>query len=79
MKTIAITIGDDTLRRIDTLISRKRSGAANRSLIIRQAVEEYLTSLERLADEERETEIFRKHRSRLAREADALVRDQAKP
>ena len=60
------------LRRVDRVSS-------NRSSIIRQAVDEYLSRLEREAEEERERAIFSKHRGRLARQAVALVRDQAKP
>jgi metal-responsive CopG/Arc/MetJ family transcriptional regulator len=72
MKTIAITIDPDTLARVDRL------GRRNRSRIIREAVREYVTRLERLADDERESAIVRKHRGRLARQAAALVRAQAK-
>jgi metal-responsive CopG/Arc/MetJ family transcriptional regulator len=72
MKTIAITIDPDTLARVDRL------GRRNRSRIIREAVREYVTRVERLADDERESAIVRKHRGRLARQAAALVRAQAK-
>jgi len=77
MKTIAITIEEDTLDRIDRL-SVSRHNRSNRSGIIRLAVREYLTRVERLAEEEREKEIFRKHRGQLARQAAALVKEQAK-
>ncbi len=46
--------------------------------MIRQALQEFITRLERFAEEEREREIFRRHRSRLNRQAEALVREQAK-
>ena len=77
MKTIAITIEDDILERIDRL-SAATQNTSNRSRIIREAVREYLTRVERLAEEERERQIFRKHRGRLARQAAALVKEQAK-
>jgi metal-responsive CopG/Arc/MetJ family transcriptional regulator len=77
MKTIAITIDDDTLERVDRLGTRP--GGRNRSLVIRQAVREYVTRLERLADEEREAAVIRRHRGRLERQARALVRAQAQP
>jgi metal-responsive CopG/Arc/MetJ family transcriptional regulator len=80
VKTIAITIDEDTLDHVDRVASRKRTGeSANRSKIIRTAVREYLARLERLADEDREREILRRHAQRLARQTAALVRAQAKP
>ena len=75
VKTIAITIGDDMLKRIDRLTAE---ASRNRSEIIREAVQQYLARIEALAEEEWETKIFRKHRSRLARQAAALVKKQAK-
>ena len=77
MKTIAITMDEDTLKRIDGLTAAGNTG--NRSRIIREAVREYLLRVERAAEEEREREVFRKHRSKLARQAAALVKEQAKP
>jgi len=47
--------------------------------VIREAVREYLARVERSAEEEKEKEIFKRHRSRLARQAAALVKEQAKP
>lgn len=74
MKTIAITIDDDTLERVDRL-----GGARGRSKVIRDAVREHVARLERLAEESREAAVIRKHRGRLSRQAEALVRAQAKP
>lgn len=73
MKTIAITIDNDTLERVDRL------GGRNRSRVIRLAVQEYVARLDRLAEEEREAAVIRRHRGRLARQARALVRAQAQP
>lgn len=78
MKTIAITIDDNTLERIDRFVADNGEARQNRSQIIRQAVQEYLERMERLAEEEREREIFQRHRQRLARQAAALVKEQAK-
>ena len=78
MKTIAITIEEDMIARIDRL-SKTATGGSNRSSVIREAVSEYLSRVERAAEEERETEIFRRHRARLARQTVALVKAQAKP
>ena len=78
MKTIAIAIEEDMLLRIDHLLT-EHNAANNRSQIIRQAIREFVARLERLAEEEREREIFRRHRQQLARQATALVQEQAKP
>ena len=74
MKTIAVTIDDAILRRLERL-----TGSANRSQLIRSAVQAYLERLERAASEEQEAAVFRRHRGRLARQAAAAVRAQAKP
>jgi metal-responsive CopG/Arc/MetJ family transcriptional regulator len=76
MQTIAITIDDATLARLERLSGHE--GARNRSRLIREAVREYLERLERARDDEREAAILRRHRRRLAREASAAVRAQAK-
>ena len=78
MKTIAITIEEDILARIDRLAGKHGGGTRKRSHVIRTAVREYLTRVERLSEEERESEILRKHREKLARQTAALVKDQAK-
>jgi metal-responsive CopG/Arc/MetJ family transcriptional regulator len=78
MKTIAITIDEDMLARVDRLDGKGSSGR-NRSRLIREAVREYLSRLERQADEAREAAIVHRHRGRLALQAQALVRVQAKP
>jgi len=78
MKTIAITIDEAMLDRVDRLAGH-RGDTPNRSKIIRAAVAEYLARIERAAEEEREREVFRQHRGRLRRQAAALVKEQAKP
>jgi metal-responsive CopG/Arc/MetJ family transcriptional regulator len=77
MKTIAITIDEATLARVDWLAARDNS--TNRSRIIREAVQEYVSRAERATEDEREDAIVRRHRGRLARQARALVGEQAKP
>ena len=72
MKTIAITIDDETLARLDRV-------RGNRSKLIREAVREHLARRDRLASDQQEARIVRRHRSRLARQARVLVRSQAKP
>jgi len=74
MKTIAISIDDDTLARVDRI-----GGSRKRSRLIRDAVRQYLAHVERLAEEEREASVLRRHRARLARQARALVRAQGRP
>ena len=74
MKTIAITIDEHTLERVDRI-----GGGRGRSRVIREAVQEYVTRLENAAEQEREAEVVRRHRRRLAQQARALVREQAKP
>jgi len=78
MKTIAITIDDDTLKRVDRLAGA-RGGGRNRSHVIRQAVREYVRRAEQMTEDEREARIVKQHRGRLARQARVLVRQQAKP
>lgn len=79
MKTIAITIDENVLQRIDHFVAGSATTHRNRSQIIRQAVHEYLERVERLAEEERERAIFQRHRRRLARQTAVLVKEQAKP
>ena len=79
MKTIAITIDEDVLERVDRLAGRRGEGRRSRSRVIRQAVREHVLRLERQAEDEREAAVVRRHRARLARQARALVREQAKP
>jgi len=76
MKTIAITIDDEMLVRVDRLAGGQ--ARRNRSRVIRQAVHEYVSRLERAAEDEHEAAIVRRHRGRLARQARTLVRAQAK-
>jgi metal-responsive CopG/Arc/MetJ family transcriptional regulator len=77
MKTIAISIDEPTLERIDRLASAQGSSHKNRSELVRQAVQEFIARTERIAEEVREKEVFRRHRSRLKRQAAALVKEQA--
>lgn len=79
MKTIAITIDENSLDRIDRLAAKTGGGAGNRSRVIRDAVQEYLSRIERAAEEERETEIIHQNRGQLHKQAVALVKEQARP
>ncbi len=79
MKTIAITIDEDVLDRLDRVASGRGQARTNRSRLIRDAVREYVSRLERLTEEDREGAIVRRHRKRLSLQARALVHDQARP
>jgi predicted transcriptional regulator len=78
MKTIAITIDETTERVLDELAATS-PGPRNRSLIVRKAIREFAERERRRLEEERESEIVRRHRSRLRREARALIASQARP
>lgn len=79
MKTIAVTIDEGMLERIDRIMKGERAPWKSRSEIVRQALREFISHLERAAEEEREREIFHRHRSRINRQSAALVKEQAKP
>ena len=79
MKTIAISIENETLDRMDRLTALNDARFKNRSRMIQEAMKNYLTQIENLIEEEREREILRSRRSRLALQARALVREQSKP
>ena len=78
MKTIAVTVDDATLRLLDELTAgelRRRT----RSALVRAALREFAERERRRVIEEREREIFRRHRKQLSREARLLVEAQARP
>lgn len=78
MKTIAITIDEESLLGIDRLVSRGPPYAKSRSEIVRRAVQQYLALTEKLAEQDRERKILRQHRKRLNQQATALVKEQGK-
>jgi metal-responsive CopG/Arc/MetJ family transcriptional regulator len=79
MKTIAMTIDEPTLERIDRLMSSDSVPWKSRSEVIRHAVQQFVARLEGATEKEREREIFRRHGARLNRQAAALIKEQAKP
>jgi metal-responsive CopG/Arc/MetJ family transcriptional regulator len=79
MKTIAITIDEDTLNAIEELAKKSPARARSRSRLIRAAIKEYVAKQSREVREEREREILKRHRTRLERQARALISEQAKP
>jgi len=79
MKTIAITIDDQTLGLVDQALKQSSVPGKNRSQVIRQAVQEYLANVQRKAELQKEREIFHRNRGLLKRQALALIKEQAKP
>jgi metal-responsive CopG/Arc/MetJ family transcriptional regulator len=75
MKTIAISIDETTLERVDEVVA-KSPRLPNRSAVIRLAVREFADRELQRREEERERTILNKHRKRLERQARALVRAQ---
>jgi metal-responsive CopG/Arc/MetJ family transcriptional regulator len=75
MKTIAVTIDEPTLERIDELA---KENGMNRSEIVREAAQNYIAEKEAKTEEERERKIFRRHKRKLKKQTAALIRDQAK-
>lgn len=76
MKTIAVTIDDETLK----LLNELTTGAPvrrSRSSVVRAALRDFAERERRRVSEERE--ILRRNRKRLAREAHLLTREQARP
>ena len=79
MKTIAVTIDEDTLSSIDHLLAPPAGPWKNRSELVRQALHQFLRDVERSRQEAHETAVFREHRERLAAQARALIAEQAEP
>jgi metal-responsive CopG/Arc/MetJ family transcriptional regulator len=78
MKTIAVTIDDETLKLLDEQTARGPS-RRGRSAMVRVALRDFAQRERQRVTEEREREIFRKHRKQLACEARQLTKDQARP
>ena len=82
MKTIAISIDEASLAAIDRLARAacRRKGAkrtANRSEVIRRALQEFIATQRRHAREEGDRKILAANRERLEHQATALVAEQA--
>ena len=78
MKTIAVTIDETTLQLLDELAAASPQ-PCSRSALVRTAVREFAEKERQRETEAREHEILRKHRKLLARQARALVAEQARP
>jgi metal-responsive CopG/Arc/MetJ family transcriptional regulator len=86
MKTIAISIDQPTLDALDRMTPPKKSSGqgssrkrANRSALIRRAVSQFIEQQDRTQSEETDRRAFARHRKAIARQAEALVGEQAKP
>ncbi|MBI5543458.1 MAG: hypothetical protein HY901_06185 [Deltaproteobacteria bacterium] len=83
MKTIAITIDEETLAAIDRLArpagGARGAGAGNRSKVVREALCAFLAQREKAAREEAEWKIWTRSLTRLNRDAAALVAEQEAP
>ena len=75
MKTIAVTIDDETLDRVDELASSDQY--SSRSALVRAALAGYVARERRLREEDRERRIIQEHKESLADELTALVAEQA--
>ena len=81
MKTIAISIDETTVARATRFAARRRRGRtrrANLSAVVREALVEYLDRQERIEIEQRDRAAISRHKAELAKEARALVAEQAK-
>ena len=79
MKTIAVTIDEPTLTRVDQLLARDVATGRSRSAFVREALRGHLRCVEVRAAEQEERLIWRRHRQKLERQAAALIREQATP
>jgi metal-responsive CopG/Arc/MetJ family transcriptional regulator len=84
MKTIAISIDEESLAAVDRLAQAagRRGGgrkAANRSEVVRRAVREFIGRQRKHEREERDRRILGAHRDQIERQAASLVAEQAEP
>lgn len=76
MKTIAITIDEPTIAKLDELAKGRERA---RSALVRRAVQQFVASEGARLAEERDREAYRKHAKLVSRQARALVAEQAAP
>ena len=78
MKTIAVSIDEGTLKLLDQLAGTS-GRARSRSALVRAALREFAERARDREIEAHEGRILKEHRKRLAREAAALIKEQARP
>ena len=84
MKTIAISIDEDSLAAIDRLTraaagGRGAGGRTSRSEVVRRAVQEYVARHRKREREEGDRKILAENRETIDRQVSALVAEQATP
>jgi metal-responsive CopG/Arc/MetJ family transcriptional regulator len=84
MRTIAISIDEASLAAVDRLAQaagrrRGRRKAGNRSEVVRQAVQEFLSRRQEREREDQDRRILGTHRDEIERQAAALLAEQAEP
>jgi metal-responsive CopG/Arc/MetJ family transcriptional regulator len=79
MRTIAISIDEESLAAIDRLARGSRAGKArvNRSEVIRRAIQEFVARQRKRSREEGDRKVLSRNREQIARQARALVSEQA--
>ena len=78
MKTIAVTIDEMTLNLLDELAASSPRHR-NRSALVRIALREFAERERKRKNELHESEVLHKHKKLLARQARALMAEQARP
>lgn len=77
MKTIAITIDEQTLKLVDQL-HRSSKQFRSRSALIRAAIRDYAVRERERRSQEHERKVFRDNKRLLDRQLRALVKEQAR-
>ena len=77
MKTIAITIEEPMLRRLDSIAGEETTGTPNRSRIVRQALADFIARRDKAACEAAEWARWAPYVDEINRQAALLVADQA--
>jgi predicted transcriptional regulator len=75
MKKIAI---DEATSKLLDALTETSSRRRSRTALVRTALRQYAATQRRRATEAKDGEVFRKHRKRLARQARALITEQAR-
>jgi metal-responsive CopG/Arc/MetJ family transcriptional regulator len=82
MKSIAITIDEETLRGLGEFMANRAKTIGppklNRSEVVRMALRDYLSAQNQAAVEELDRKAFQKHKVKLSRELKNLVKAQSK-
>ena len=77
MKTIAVTIDEPTLQILDELAASSHQ-PRSRSALVRVAVREFAQRQRQQESEAQERQVLQKHKKLLARQARALIAEQAR-